>query len=147
MQRGTGWIWGVFRHSDSEVWMCVPGPTFSVYSTITILFLLSPLQQPPDQGPHSLTTHYLPHRSRSPKNINEITLTPYLTWPQGPSWSDWASSLSTLRSTSLSHPHHFLWLAQFPPTAWDVCPSQGWFITQISGKYHFCREDTPHPPV
>ena len=33
--------------------------------------------------------------------------TPYLTWPLGPPWSDSASPLSTLPSTSLSHPHHF----------------------------------------
>lgn len=146
MQQGTeSWIWGVC--SDTVI------PEFGCVS----------------QGQHFLSTPQSPscsysHHCNSLQTRGPIPwqpiifltdhghqkykwdhLTPYLTWPQGPSWSDWASSLSTLRS----HP--------FPPTSFSLTctvllPEMSVLLKadsllQISGKYHFCRGRHPSPPV
>lgn len=157
---------GVFRHSDSELWMCVPEPAFSVnlhnLHPCSYLHYCNSLQTsvPMSTLAHSLPIHSLPHRPWLPKTTHLIVLSPYLTWPQGPSWSDSASSPSTLPSMSLLYPHHFLWLAQFLPTAtptsktsskvgfyaWDVL-IQPWFSSQISGQISVLQGRCPSPRV
>lgn len=143
MQRGllnmsvqTQWFWGLDVCPRANIFSLLHNHHLCSYS---------PLQQPPDQGPHSLDNPL----------SSQITVTQKYKWDHLNPLLNLASRpfmiwLSLIPFHSPLHitfpPTSFSWLAQFLPLP-EMSVLQGWFITQISGKYHFCREDTPHPPV